>query len=1090
MKKNILLIATIAAVLLLLVACAAGIDSIMFEKAPRTTYVQGQELDFTDTVLVAMKQENKETVDLNSGEVVITGYDKNQLGKQTVTFTYKEVSTTLTVTVIPRMVFEGVVTDYFVGDEVNRSEGRVRIADDTGKTSTVNFSSELITTEGFDSSTSGAKSVTVKYGDYTSTYTANVYDVENVELSKKPQKTLYNSHDTKFYITGAYFTVTANGGALSRYVNLTEDMVEGFDPSVATIENISTRLPMTVKIKYLGFEFDYEIFVTYSGVSYMRDVAKKLENITDPKKCDAALAEDAINALEQYFSLSKADKGLVDEEDTEKVALVGAYYGYEEFKQLTDKYSDSFVLVKTESYVDNDEDENEDKYYGIFNVNALSYDAAVMAIESLKGEEGEKIEALANTLRSIEKEFPKLTIDGENMDEYLGTVFTENGIETITGLFDVMIEIYDELSIVPTEWTPEDLIEYKSNIKKAVVTISDSEFNPYKATSHLEIFKRLSKWREKDDIFDIISAYYLTHEPDSYVSAIWEKVPLPGELNDLYIAISYGYSITNNMRVGTDITPFLYYYKRARIVSESIKESDFQLQKDVYEKLSFDYLIRSYFYTGENVNNIAYVYHAMGFVGDEKMEALIDKYIDLVSRAYTEADFDFYADDVMAVSKELLADFMALSPAERYDLCCMLHCDYRNNTLQESIFDYVMDDGKMSTYNLFTKFIHTAYEESFGDEGFETFVDLFVATEHASLYNVLVDGEEDFIEEMDGIIDAMAALPASEQAELREIFADVFVIYEELKAPKTVDFSAHADKFEELTTLINRFFELEYLIDNTMDTDSVGGMYALLFANYENAKKLADEIRLIDDEAALYNYYYTKYTFNTDHDDDGEDENFSSSYDFIIEQMTVIRTNLLLFSNVTIQHKEAEDGEDEDDYMGDINAFYVYDVSDISGFLAEAYEIMWAQYNGTASELDLEFVLSIMKQKLELNADGLFAFKTLNIDVLYYDGVLAAFAGELDAEIYALLEKLIAADDAYAAYVTEDLNKNLEALEEKVAELKEAYEALGDKAAFESFEEIYNHVIEKYEEAIAPDDDVSDEENSDEENSDKENTEA
>lgn len=1075
MKKKILLIAIVAVLLLLFVACASKIESIMFEKEPRTTYVQGQELDFTDTVLVAIEKDNKEPLDLTSGDVTITGYDKNQLGKQTVTFTYEEVSTTLTVTVIPRMVFEGVVTDYFVGDEINRTEGRVRVADDTGKTSTVNFSSELITTEGFDSSSAGAKTVTVKYGNYTATYTANVYSVENVEFSKKPQKTLYNSHDTKFYITGAYFTVTANGGALSRYVSLTTDMVKNFTPSLATKENISTRLPMTVKIEYLGFEFDYEIFVTYSGVSYMRDVAKKVANITDPKTCDTEIAKEALEALEQYFELSDGDKELVKKADAEKVALISAYYGYEKFKNLTDKYSDSFVLVKTESHID-DED-NEDKYYGIFNVNALSYDAAVMALDSLKSKEGEEIEALANTLRSIEKEFPDLKIDEENMDEYLGTVFTENGIETITGLFGVMVEIYEELSVVPLDWTPEELVDYKANIKKAVVTISDSEFNPYKATSHLEIFKRLSKWREKDDIFDIISAYYLTHEPDSYVSAIWEKVPLPGELNDLYIAISYGYSITNNMRVGTDTTPFMYYYKRARVISESIKNSDFQLQKDVYEKLSFDYLIRSYFYTGENVDNIAYVYHAAGLVGNEKVEALFDKYIDLVTRAYTEEDFDYTAADVISASKELLLDFLALSPSERYGVCCILHCDYRNNILEESILDYVTEDGKMATYNLFTRFILNAYKETLSEDGFDMFVKMLIATEHASLYNFKVDGDKEFIEEMDEISSSIDSLSETERTLLEDLFAEVFVIYEELKTPANVDYSEYADKFEKLTTVINRFFELQYYIDNTMETDSVASLYALLFANYENARKLADEILLIDDEAVRYNYYYTKYTFNTDNDDDAKDEDFSCSYDFILEQMATIRTNLLLFSNVTIQHKEAEEGEDEDDYTGEINAFYVYDLSNIGAFLADAYDIMWAQHNGTASELDTEFVLSVMKKKLEFDANAIFAFKSLNIDVLYYDAILAAFADTLDTETYSLLEKLIMADDANAAYVTEELNRHLEAYEEKVADLKEAYIALEDKTKFESFDEIYNYVIAEYEEAIAPDDDASDEEN-------------
>jgi len=1080
MKKKILLVATVLALLLILVACAGGFDSIMFEKQPRTVYVQGQDIDFTDTILVAMKGDKKEDVDLTSDDVVITGYDKNQLGKQTVTFTYKDASTSIIVNVIPRMTFEGVVTDYFVGDDINRAEGRIRVADDQGKTTTVNFNSELITTEGFNSKAAGDTTVTVKYGGYSATYTAKVYEVEDVELSKKPKKTLYDSHDTEFDTTGAYFTVTANGGALSRYVNLTADMIKDFDPSLATSANVTDRLSQTVTIEYLGFSEKYEIFIAYSGVSYMNDVAKLVEDVNDPKSCNAEYAEEALRAITAYFELIDSEKELIDERDTEKIALIAAYHGYEQFKELTDKYSESFVLVKTENRTASEDDE--DKYYGVFNIRAESYEAAQIAIEALQSEEGETIEALADTLRSIEEEFHDLKIDGENMDEYLGTVFFEDGIETIIGLFGIMVEIYEDLSVVPVEWTADELAEHKANIKKAVVTITNSEFNPYKSMSYLEIFKMLSQWREKNDVFDIISAYYLTHEPDSYSSAIWEKIPLPGELNNLYLAIAYGLSATNNMSIGTDTTPFMYYYKLARDISERIKNGDNQLEKDVYDKLSFDYLMRVYFYTGENVENLAYVYHAAGFVGNERVEALFEKYIALVTRVYNEEDFDFTADDVVSESKSLLKDFLALSPSERYGVCSIIHCDYRNNILEESIFDYVLtEEGEMSTYNLFSRLILNAYKSTLSSEGYELFTKMFVASEYASLYIVKVGGDEEFIAAMEEINASIDNIPLEEKTTLKALFADVFVIYEELKTPSTPSITGYEDKFEELNTLINRFFELNYTIGNTMEADRVPGMYALLYANYEKAKKLADEIALIEDENVRYNFYYIKHTFNTDFEDDGEDKNFSCSYDFILEQMGTVHAHTLLYSDVSVQHKEAEEGEIEDDYITQLNAYYVYDASKIADFLAEAYDVMYAQYMGTASELDIEYVLSLMKKRLDFNADQLFALKTLNIGMFYYGGVLAAFSDSLDTDMYAFLEKLLAADEAHAIYITEDLTANLEAFTEAIDALKTAYEPYKDNAEFE-FKEFYDYLVSAYEEAIAPDEEAPEDETPDEDN--------
>ena len=63
----------------------------------------------------------------------------------------------------------------------------------------------------------------------------------------------------------------------------------------------------------------------------------------------------------------------------------------------------------------------------------------------------------------------------------------------------------------------------------------------------------------------------------------------------------------------------------------------------------------------------------------------------------------------------------------------------------------------------------------------------------------------------------------------------------------------------------------------------------------------------------------------------------------------------------------------------------------------------------------------------------------------------------------------------------EEAQEKLEAFENAVNELKSAYEDCSDKTAFESFKEIYDYVIEKYEEATAPDDEESSEEETPEE---------
>ena len=184
--SKLLILAILCTVCLVLLACGK-IDGIHFESEPRKTLIQGQELSLDDVVIVATSKDKTTPVDM--AEVSVSGYNKNQLGTQTITFTYGEQTLTHTVTVIPRIALEGITRDYFIGDSFDKTKGRLRVADDNGNIKSVNMSEESVTVEGFDSSSAGSKTVTVKYGSYTGTATVTVYTAETIELTSKPKKT-------------------------------------------------------------------------------------------------------------------------------------------------------------------------------------------------------------------------------------------------------------------------------------------------------------------------------------------------------------------------------------------------------------------------------------------------------------------------------------------------------------------------------------------------------------------------------------------------------------------------------------------------------------------------------------------------------------------------------------------------------------------------------------------------------------------------------------------------------------------------------------------------------------------------------------
>ena len=71
---------------------------------PRTTYVEGQDLDLSEGYLTVVRGGEETNIPFSAEGIAVSGYDKNTLGEQTVTVSYGEAVTTFTVKVVPRIV--------------------------------------------------------------------------------------------------------------------------------------------------------------------------------------------------------------------------------------------------------------------------------------------------------------------------------------------------------------------------------------------------------------------------------------------------------------------------------------------------------------------------------------------------------------------------------------------------------------------------------------------------------------------------------------------------------------------------------------------------------------------------------------------------------------------------------------------------------------------------------------------------------------------------------------------------------------------------------------------------------------------------
>ena len=1044
--RNLILLVSILLLAVLLIACGgAKADSIRFDKAPRTTYVQGQDIDFDGAVITAVK--GSKTEQINASDVTVSGYDKNTLGKQTVTFTYGEASTTLDVTVIARIEFEGAVKDYFVGDTAfDLSKGRIRVANDLGQTTTVALNDTGISVSGFDA-TKAAKDlpVTVSYGGYTGTININVYDVAKVELTSSPKKTEYGSHETVFDVTGAYFTVLAKDTSFARMVELNSTMIKGFDPSVATIENMETALPQKVTISYLGYNFDFDITVKFSGVSLVQLRAKELASVTDFSNIPAEKGDLALDAMRTYMNLDNASKDAVNEADKNLVAKIAVIYGYAKFLEAKDTFSETLEISAVE--------QESGETIGMFRIIASNYDAAVRDLALLKDEKT-PMRTLGELLQGINGRFADLEIlDGKKTPEYMDHLYTADGLNAAVDILTLITDLYKELEGVPADWKAENLEAYKSNIKTAVVLITGSEFNPFKAPPYIEMFRLLSKWREKNDYFEIIYAYYLKFEPSNAVDALWQSVPMPEKLQNIYSMLVNAANMTSNIAVGGDLSEFYYYHKAAVENQQEVLDGDNQLHKDIYYKFNLGGLIKSYIFIGNEMNNIGYVYYVSSMVDNESFKEIMDHYVEVILGKNTSTDFS--DPEIVADVKTLVEMYADLTPAEQYAFICALHCDYRYNMFDGNLFHCEIDEnGELRASNLFTFIISKTYLEVLSEDAWDVFVRLIEATEiHANSVrdNSKVDSFKAMMAE---VISDAAKLSAEDKSYFATLLDKMTLLYNECVTPSAPNAGSHQATLDELLDTINKFFDVSYeMNDSGLTATEKSSMAALWLALSEKAKALENEILASGDTNLIYTYLYCLYTFDTDRDDDNEDNDMKASLNFIMDEIRATAINMLVTTTLPDPTKA------NTNYNG-YNLYFDYDLPE---FLKAVVDIMYASFSEKENELSAESVLASLRLVRDMDEKTMFAFMMFNANTYYYEGVYNCLKANRTTEVADLILALLSAEELFVKYTATKTTDDRALFCEKAEALKSKYDALADKTLFSDFLEMYNYYLKKYE---------------------------
>ncbi|EDS75040.1 bacterial Ig-like domain-containing protein [Thomasclavelia spiroformis DSM 1552] len=248
------------------------VKDIVLTPPTKVKYVEGQSLDLTGgKVIVSYNDDTSEEIDLTSD--MVSGYDKDHLGKQTIIVTYQGKTATFEVEVIKKEATKielvtlpnkieyirgqkldsdgAIKTEYIEGQPLDISNLKVIALYNDGTSEVIDASMDMIS--GYDVNIIGKQTITVTYKGKTTTFDVNVIEkvITKIEMNSLPNKVNYLV-DQKFEINGATIKVYYNDGS--------EEIVN-VDSNMFNLPNMSKIGNQTIIVNYGGLTTSLEILI-------------------------------------------------------------------------------------------------------------------------------------------------------------------------------------------------------------------------------------------------------------------------------------------------------------------------------------------------------------------------------------------------------------------------------------------------------------------------------------------------------------------------------------------------------------------------------------------------------------------------------------------------------------------------------------------------------------------------------------------------------------------------------------------------------------------------------------------------------------
>lgn len=880
LSKWTLVLLLLVTALFAVTACKS-VEEIKIDKnseQPQTIYVLGTELNRSKGAILASGE--YEAVPLSDPAVEITGYDKNTLGKQTLTITYMGASTTLNIEVVPRM--EPKNFNYFVGEEFSAGKSQLKINNDDGSSKVIGTDDPDLTIEGFDSS-KPATPLTVKasyqtaemkeagIAPYTGDVDVNIFTVANGDGNgelHRPSKNAYESHELAVSASGGYLTLESANKELTRTVQVTPEMISGFDMSVATVDNMDTPVNQTLTIKYAIYTYTYNIQIKFSDVSLIKLRAKELNDRHDwshgapqVNEADGKLAREM---TDMFLGLSETRQAYVEQEEFLSLARYTAIYERAIWEKQLQQYHFTVagnVLVPS----------------------FKTLDEAKQDLDKLTLDDGTTIDP-ENELYKHAEDLSNILVafynfrffSGQSIGAYLDNVCLPTEFQKVVLYIPYMENMYNALKDFTPERTQTDY-RYDYQELKAHKDVIDNAYNAMYATveaglynpqvpTDREYFKTVSRWRdEKDTYLRIIYQYYLDTILDEQGTddslkdrakecfTYLQYFALPGDLEDYFVAFLNANvlwaQIPNAKSPLLDNTTFYLYYDKAYEIIDKVDKSDDTLLKDIYINLGLgSYLL------GMKVNSInsrsgkleyyGYVHLHDYYYKDETVDGLWKDYLDLVTNTVENPNYGAetqFTNDV----ENLFKKFMGMTPLRQVSFLISLDVHYLDGN-PEHLFSFT------EIYTYFVKLIADHYGDVLPAKAFETFQYFLFSVEDYARVQLDDSGEcqKMYEENMQKTIDLYSTLQGNEKTAFDTYVGDYYNEYVQVfKGLEYSDYGEWSDEIEEMKGLIdnaNSLFNaiMQIIAQSQGQPTQVNPMalFPALAAAYERADAFAYKI--------------------------------------------------------------------------------------------------------------------------------------------------------------------------------------------------------------------------------------------------------